>query len=417
MRANHKKYQPILALIATCLLSSHALAAGPALPAYPVVDTGQTACYDNSRMIACPAPNQAFYGQDAQTAGIPFSYRDNGDGTVSDLSTGLMWVRDRGSKLSWDQAMAGAAGNRTGGYGDWRMPTVKELYSLIDFKGKSGKTSATSIPYLDTRYFGFAFGDTSAGERLIDAQDWSATEYIGVTMMNDATVFGVNFIDGRIKGYPKFVRGAGGTQPNRLYVRYVRGNSAYGVNNFADNGNNTLSDRASGLMWSRTDSGSAMNWEDTLTWVQNKNRAYYLGYNDWRLPNAKELQSIVDYTRAPDVTASPALHPLFASTAIANEGNALDYPFYWTGTTHLDNGGAVYFAFGRALGYMKFGASGALRRLDVHGAGAQRSDPKSGLVANYLIGYDSTGNAAYGLGPQGDVIRITNFARLVRNAR
>lgn len=413
MRANHiiNSSRPALAFIIAGLLSGQALAA----PTYAVVDTGQTACYDNFREIACPSPSQPFAGQDAQFPGIPFAYRDNGDGTVSDLSTGLMWVRDRGAKLTWDEAVAGAATNRAGGYGDWRMPTVKELYSLINFTGKSGTSAATSVPYLDTRYFGFAFGDVSAGERLIDGQDWSATEYVGITMAQDAAVFGVNFIDGRIKGYPKSVRRMEGTSPNRMYVRYVRGNPAYGVNQFLDSGNSTVTDQATGLMWSKTDSGTAMNWEAALAWVQTRNREYYLGYNDWRLPNAKELQSIVDYTRAPGVTNSPSLHPLFASTAIANEGGALDYPFYWTGTTHLDNGGAVYIAFGRALGYMRPRGDGAPRLLDVHGAGAQRSDPKNGQATNYPLGRDATGNPVFGRGPQGDVVRIENFVRLVRN--
>lgn len=43
--------------------------------------------------------------------------------------------------------------------------------------------------------------DTSIGEREIDAQEWSSTKYVGVTMNHNETVFGVNFIDGRIKGY------------------------------------------------------------------------------------------------------------------------------------------------------------------------------------------------------------------------
>src|SRR5208282_449769 len=65
---------------------------------------------------------------------------------------------------------------------------------------------AGSKPFLDTNYFHFVYGDTSRGERMIDCQDWSATEYVSMTMNNDATVLGVNFADGRTKGYPKFDR-------------------------------------------------------------------------------------------------------------------------------------------------------------------------------------------------------------------
>lgn len=75
---------------------------------YCVVDTAQTQCYDDRSAKAAPRPGQPFYGQDAQYQGSPPAYKDNGDGTVSDLNTGLMWVRARGQKVTWDAAMAGA---------------------------------------------------------------------------------------------------------------------------------------------------------------------------------------------------------------------------------------------------------------------------------------------------------------------
>jgi hypothetical protein len=262
---------------------------------YAIVGTGETKCYDNRREIAPPAPGQAFFGQDAQFQSRPPSYKDNGDGTISDLNTGLMWVKARGVKVTWEDAVAGAAQCRIGGHTDWRMPTIKELYSLIDFSGGFHFTAAQSRPYLDIRFFEFEYGDESLGERPIDCQDWSATTYVSTTMNGNPTAFGVNFADGRIKGYPKAMRGRDGPRVNRLYVRYVRGNPSYGKNDFHDNGDGTITDRATGLMWSRVDSGTGMNWEAALASVQTKNRENYLGHNDWRLPNAKELQSLVDY--------------------------------------------------------------------------------------------------------------------------
>ncbi len=373
---------------------------------YYIVDTGQLQCYDNSGPVSAPAAGQAFYGQDAQHQGNQPQYVDNGDGTVTDVVTGLMWVKARGSKVSWEKAMSDAASCSAGGYSDWRMPTIKELYSLIDFNGKSGTTAATSVPYLNTTYFEFAFGNTSIGERIIDCQDWSSTEYVHFTMNGDSTVFGVNFADGRIKGYPKKRLPAG--DRNQLYARYVRGNPYYGVNSFVDNHDSTITDRATGLMWTKPDSRGAMDWQAALAWVQAKNTSGYLGYSDWRLPNAKELQSIVDYTRSPATTASAAIDPLFVATGIGGG----EYAFYWSSTTHREGpptspGGAmaVYLSFGRALGWMPQPPNSSnYVLLDVHGAGAQRSDPKTGDPANY----------PYGNGPQGDVIRIFNAVRLVR---
>ena len=121
--------------------------------------------------------------------------------------------------------------------------------------------------------------------------------------------------------------------------------------------------------------------------MQDKNRENYLGHGDWRLPSAKELQSIVDYRRSPDTTRSAAIDPLFTCTQITNEAGQADYPFYWTATTHGTAIGraAVYVSFGRALGYM------GQEWQDVHGAGAQRSDPKAGDAAAFPLRPRSAG--------------------------
>ena len=365
----------------------------------PIVGTGQQQCYDNFHAIAVPQSGQPFYGQDAQHPGNAPAYRDNGDGTVSDLVTGLMWVQARGEKMSWADAIAGAKACRVGGHDDWGVPTIKELYSLIQFTGEC-MAATGSKPFLNTNYFGFVYGDPARGERMIDCQDWTATEYVGTTMNGNATVFGVNFADGRIKGYPKIDPRT--RSPHRLFVRYVRGNPAYGKNDLHDNANGTVSDRATGLMWSKADSGTGMNWQQALAWVRQLDATNYLGHNDWRLPNAKELQSIVDYSRV------PAIAPVFQISRLSDG----EYPFYWSSTTHLDGpagragGAAVYVCFGRALGWMQFPPGwGDFRLMDVHGAGAQRSDPKAGDPALF----------PHGRGPQGDVIRIYNFVRCVRD--
>jgi hypothetical protein len=370
-----------------------------AVPAsrYPVVDTGLRNCYDDTRQIPCPAAGEAFHGQDAHYPGPAAKYADNGDGTVSDLNTGLMWQKtpDLANKATCQEAVEGAKKLDLGGYSDWRLPTIKELYSLIDFRGSSFRKR----PYIDTAYFDFRFGDESTGERLIDAQYWSATEYVGTTMRGDATVFGVNFADGRIKGYPRDTGPDG--SPFKEFVRYVRGNPDYGVNRFVDNGDGTVTDQATGLMWQKADDGVKRNWKESLAYAEGLTLA---GHGDWRLPSAKQLQSIVDYTRAPDAADAarrgPAIDPVFGVTEAES--------YFWTGTTHLDGqaaDAAAYVAFGRAMGYMP-GPAGAVALINVHGAGAQRSDPKSGDPAAF----------PQGRGPQGDDIRIYNYVRAVRVA-
>lgn len=369
------------------------LAPEPAVWEYKIVDTGQSYCYDAAVSIPCPDAGGAFFGQDAQYAGNPPAYTDNGDGTVTDLNTNLIWAKDLGAKMTYDQAMAGAAAYNLGGYSDWRLPTVQELYTLINFSGIAPGVCASAtdcpdlIPFIDTSSLAFQYGDPEAGELLIDAQFISSTPYAGA----GGLVFGVNFADGGVKGYP--------TQDKSYFVRYVRGPSRYAEARLVDNGDGTLTDQASGLTWMQTDSQQALAWAEALAYCEN---LAWAGQEDWRLPNAKELYSIVDTSRAPDVSNTAAANSLFQSTPITNEAGQPDYAYYWTSTTHLDRQlaatEAVYIAFGRAMGYV----AGAWA--DIHGAGAQRSDPKAGDPAGYPQGRET----------QGDAVRILNYARCVR---
>jgi hypothetical protein len=420
MKHVFKNFPSVLMLV--LLLACRGVSAGTA--AYPVVDTGQDRCYGNSGEIACPESGEKFYGQDAQYSGNAPAYRENGDGTVTDLVTGLMWQKGMGEKkVSLEEAMEMAKTMNLGGYTDWRVPTIKELYSLMDFRGNTGTVQNNglsnggippqggmpvgtgeenlyvaapdnAVPYINTDYFDFAYGNVADGERYIDAQWLSCTEYVSTTMNGMDTLFGVNFADGRIKGYGYRPHGTSQVT-KKFFVRFVRGN-AYGGNQFVDNNDGTVTDKATGLTWMQVDSGRAMTWQEGLAYAE---KLEYAGYDDWRLPNAKELQSIVDYTRSPDTTDSAAIDPMFQTTAITNEADQKDFSFFWTGTTHLDGNRlgsrAVYVAFGRAIGAMN-GVT-----MDVHGAGAQRSDSK-------------LGQADLGNGPQGDAQRVQNYVRCVR---
>ena len=366
---------------------------------YRIVDTGIETFYGNHDVIDEPGPGDPFHGQDAHYKGNPPAYEENDDGTVTDLVTGLMWQQDMGEKMTFEEAELAVVKVEFAGYNDWRIPTLKELYSLIRFTGLNGGSPESSILFINSGLFDQPWGDTGAGERYIDAQTWSATEYVGTTMNGDETVFGVNFVDGRIKGYPVFRPGT--SESNKMYFRMVRGNPSYGKNDFRDNSDSTISDLATGLMWQQADDGLARNWEDALEYAESLELA---GFSKWRLPNTKELHSLVDYMKAPDVTGTPAIDGMFYCTEITDPaGNSGQYPYYWTCTTHLDGqdpeNSAVYIAFGEAQGLMQD------QLLDVHGAGAQRSDPKNGDPGDY---------PAY-WGPQGDVRYVYNYVRCVRD--
>lgn len=381
----------------------------PDIDGFPIVGTYQTSFYDNQSSMTEPSLGQDFYGQNAHYPGNTPQYHNNGDGTITDLVTGLMWSKspdmngdgelDVTDKLTYDQAQNFASDYEVGGYADWRLPNIKELYSLILFSGKdpSGYEETSTeglLPFIDTDYFDFAYGDTDAGERIIDAQYATTSEYVDGELL-----FGVNFADGRIKGYGLTMPFGPGDKT--FCVMYVRGNTQYGINALSDNGDGTITDAATELIWMQEDSEEGMNWKEALDYAENYE---FAGHSDWRLPNVKELQSIVDYSRSPGTSQSAAIDPLFNCTEITNEAGQVDYPFYWSNTTHAnwtqDHEGswAAYVSFGRAMGNMN-------GWVDVHGAGAQRSDAKDGDPAEFSEGH----------GPQGDAVRILNHVRLVRD--
>ncbi len=406
MNYNTLKINGIILLLLSFTYVQSSLAA----TSYPIVDTGQILCYNSSSGNETTCSGEGFDADyDANTP----SYTTSG-AIVTDNITGLMWTQssdldgdgettDADDKLGYSDAVTYCSNLTLDGYSDWRLPDIKTLYSLILFSGEdpSGSSTSESITFLDAS-FTKTYGDESAGERLIDGQYATSTQYVSTTFNGAETMFGVNFVDGRIKGYP--------TSNKTFYVLCTRGNESYGINSFTDNNDTTITDSATGLMWQKNDAQST-DFEDAVSICENASTA---DYSDWRVPNVKELQSIIDYTRSPDTTDSAAIDPGFNTTSIINEEGSTDWGYYWSNTTHANSNGfgnaGSYVSFGRALGYMNNSV------MDVHGAGAQRSNSKmseNSSGASTTLGVD--GEYFYYKGPQGDILRIDNMVRCVRS--
>ncbi|WP_297089375.1 DUF1566 domain-containing protein [uncultured Draconibacterium sp.] len=389
---------------------------------YTLVASGQTSIYDaDGAELYNLSEGDAFFGQDGNyLKGATMSYVDNGDGTTSDINTGLMWQTiPLPEKMTYDEAIEYCENLELAGYDDWRAPSLKELFSISDF-GKGW-------PYLDTTYFKLASGIVDKSEQF-----WSGNRYVGTTVEGqDNAAFGVNHVTGHIKAYaagsemegddsgapptdgaptgtgtaPSDSTGTGtppppgegtGTMGSPLakYIRAVRGDE-YGANDYVDNGDGTITDKSTGLMWTQDDSGEGMVWEDALSFAENST---FAGYDDWRLPNVKEHQAIVDYAYSPTATdpdkVGPAIDPIFNCTQITSEAGYDDYAYYWTSTSaNFSKGQPYYYAW-----YISLGRAVNDQGEDFHGAGAVRFDTK-----------DIDGPAGE------DAERYYNYVRLVRN--
>lgn len=111
-------------------------------------------------------------------------------------------------------------------------------------------------------------------------------------------------------------------QGSLLYVLAVRGGNNYPVNVFVDNGNGTITDKITGLMWQKEMAPGRFTWSQALEYTSNLILA---GYSDWRLPNINELQTLIDYS-----TRGPAIYPIF-------KPHTENRNYYWSSTTYLRN--------------------------------------------------------------------------------
>jgi hypothetical protein len=113
------------------------------------------------------------------------------------------------------------------------------------------------------------------------------------------------------------------------------------------------SDHQTGLMWEKlSDDGSIHDWDDTYTWdnafamkIATLNSTQFGGYNDWRLPNVNELQSLVNYSGVVPTVHAPFNIGCVAGCTVSSCSctQPLPGPFYWSSTTGLPL--AAHFAF------------------------------------------------------------------------
>ena len=245
-------------------------------------DTGQTTSYTNTP------------GEDADYNINPPFYLNNGNGTITDTITGLMWQQVDGGEMTFDKATTYANDLVLGGFSDWRMPTVLELHSILHLDKNN--------PALNTIYF------TSP-----TAQYW----WSGQKQVNDATKAWCANAGGGVGNHPiSETVSAGGAK--KFHVRAVRDISSPTTiaTRFLDNKNGTTTDQLTGLIWQQVPTDS-MTWEQALIAAE----ALSLGGSSlWRMPNIKELQSISEAT-----IYNPSINKTYFS--------GISTAWYWSSTS------------------------------------------------------------------------------------
>ena len=298
--------------------------------------TGQTESYkagddgDLQMGVSWPAPR----------------FAENPDNTVTDGLTGLVWAQTAnspgpdvcgtiGQKMAWSEALDHVAclnAEAYLGFDDWRLPTRNELLSLINFAAVNVSTWLNTQQFVDVQTEGY-WSSTTSGANYEEA--WFMNMHFCFMMTRNKTDFDFWVFPVRLglAGLVNLPR----TGQTDSYAAGDDGDLQMGVlwpvPRFAQNSDNTVTDTLTGLIWTQdanapgpvacANTAEEMTWTEALDHVACLNAETYLGFDDWRLPNAYELASL--------------FHAGMDNSAdwLTDEGFANVYASrYWTSTTY-----------------------------------------------------------------------------------
>jgi hypothetical protein len=220
------------------------------------------------------------------------TYSDNLDGTVTDPTTGLQWMRcsmgqtwdgsactGTASTYTFDQAVALTGMVTFAGQSDWRVPNVRELGTIV------GPGDYARIDMV-------AFPNTPISDLWSDSPLTNTSGY----------AWGIEIVDGIIGWY-------GLTRSNN--VRLVRSGQSFGLldiarpdSDYVDLGDGTVKHTPTRLIWQRCAvgqiwTGSTCNGTTSIFSLDAAKllTSSFAGKTDWRLPTEEELLSLVDYSK------------------------------------------------------------------------------------------------------------------------
>lgn len=330
----------------------------------PVFKTGQTKCYNSTGgEILCSGTGQD--GEFRKGSGDPVTDRftvDGSGGTVKDNMTGLVWLMDANymennnstfdsdgtagdGAVTWQHAIDYIdflnSGAGTGGCKDWRLPNINELKSLANY-GESNISTWLNTRFNNSTAANYWTSTTSASEPVYAwTLDLSAGGlYYKINSDNNPKTSGTRHV-WPVRGSSSLQKTGAGPISGYTLVPGEDGTSRFGISwpspRFYNNGNNTITDNLTGLVWSKdanlsngynphmiaADANGQVKWQAALDYIKYLNEDLYLGYSDWRLPNINELESLTVNLGTADIKAW-----------LENQGfSNVDAYYYWTSTT------------------------------------------------------------------------------------
>ena len=287
--------------------------------------TGQNDCYNlNGEIITTPQKDDTLYGQDGNYNINPISYEkiiSDDIELIKDKNTGLIWelkssnpndINFAKDRYSWEDAkrkyIEKLNTNRYGGFDDWRLPNREELRSIVDYSGVSPALSSEIFPNTEPAFYW-------SKDIFGDSKDMAWGVYFA---------YGCGICYATHKEY---------------FVRAVRGgyNPKFGDSenyNFIVNSDRTVSDLNTNLMWYQ-DELEDMSFDVATEFCKKLN---FAGHNDWRIPNIKELGTILDVSKKDEYWGHKKIFPNIKTAPLG---------FYWASSTFGSTfGWGINFLFG-----------------------------------------------------------------------
>ncbi len=277
-------------MLPTNIISVHA--------SYPT-DTSQELCYSliypgnaglDSILESAPCnyiPPTTTYGQDGHyTQGSKPSYKDNLNGSVTDENTGLIWQQTPECiQRNWQDSLDYCSELELDDDSDWRLPSRHELTTILEF--------SQWRPVLNTDYFDHCIPASAAF-----SFSWTST----INSDGSSTAYVIEFQHGGPLGSADSLH----FKSQEHNHRCVRGDSPDIISQFVDNQQDgTVTDINTELMWQKGSQPTTTPWDGNLQYCYNLELA---GHTDWRLPNIRELETLVD-----DSLIGHKISPIFSS--------------------------------------------------------------------------------------------------------